>query len=975
MDKEAVPVSPGTAVEAATDKHTNSETGGPLLKDPGSSPPTTAVSAYGTAPKTGSAWRVEKSPKVTADDRIANAKVQHTVVHQTAHLEDGTKSQLAQWLLFNFPRPQRREIFRIVRALIVTWCAVAVCLTQPKAVNIIMTLVLVGLDSFAGGVVANVFSHVYVAAGMVIAICFDLLSQLWLVLFNEANAPDPNPYYRALMIEAWAIFVVWTGSSMQYRLLGTPWAFFFWVIIPFLYVIVGVNSRDIKHVEVRSLFYTFLVPEAVVAALGALGAILLFPEQATEATREDCLLVLRDLRTSFKGELAGEGPDIANAQVFYTGRIRALVMQLISDTKGCMSDVGFFHDHPARMVRVSNALQALARHTDIRAHSEFAVRALDATMEALASVAKEGFSYSSLNYRTREFAGGKGDGGEVGTGSRPKEDLAALRDELEKRKTEICVQRSGSSPLPVPANGIAELASSEQDDFVAYVEYLALEDCQVLLDEVKVMVDARRGQHFCFLGLPGKNEILDPKPKKVKKAKAASEKKEFSFHPGRLISNAIYSIQSILDSNATRFGFKRSLAFFLVSVWAFLPATADYYFENHIVWLLLTLMALMQPTLGSGVLKSIMRLSGTLFGVFWAYIAFLAAGGSTATPHWAATVAVVMWLPVTIVGFYLQIATKHVYAGQLLSITYPIVSYDGTAGSTVDTTKFAGDRAFWITIGVFGCLFIQVMLFPFLASTDVRETHAAVIHAIEGLVRQMHFGDRDSEEPAEATEVEAEKKDSAKHDGMVVKRRSDRILTILRSTQQKLTLCRQGSLVDCVDEPDLDRPWDLNVVRALSITTERVLAQIGYVTDRILHREADGSSYKDFRQQMDQVAELLIWKLHTLASTLLSKKKLPRLPQLSKVRFTPEVMMMSEAGNTAGSKEKMLTAGAFAATYEMLFEVDVLEEIIGRLYGRELMPLEEDAGNGKVFWWGPEMQNVGIFKSEHGALLPRDEDY
>lgn len=852
--------------------------------------------------------------EVEANELLEITRHTRTVVPLTARPDDASKSPFLVWLLYNFPRPQRRQLTRIFRALVIAWCSLAISFSYPQTFNFLLVAIFVILCRPVGTVAAQLL--LLVVGGIVVAwgLCFDLLGQLWVVLYNTAHPEDANPYVLALIIETWIVFVVWVGSTVQYQNLGTPLALFGFAPLPLLTPLI-MSAPVIDHTKTLgfvTLFDVFLLPWVLIFGIGAVSSILVFPEHDTENTRETCYNLLADLRVAFAGEA-----NTAELDVFYTGRIRASLAALVTDTKGCLKDIAFLYDAPARMVRVSRAAQALARHTVANVHSEVIARALEAAMDALL-VPRPFWAGGRYNSRLPAPSADSG-----------KHDFTAIRDDLERRKAELCARPPGSFA---------------EDDLITFVEYLALEDCQALIDEVKDMVNARQGWKFYFFGNPGKKlAALPKKPKTKTKKESPAAKRPATWHPGKFLADLLYNFQSLISSDATRFGFKRAFMYFIASVWAFLPGTALYYYENNVFWILITTTVLMMPTLGSGVTKGILRLGGTLGGVFWAYLAFLAAGGQGSTWFNFNRTSLLMVIPLSILGFYLEFATtRHTYAGFVLMLSFVIVVIPNPGHNPLALVQsFAAQRVLWVTVGVVACLTMQIVVFPFLASTDVRLTHAAVLGKIEGLIRRLHFGEQNEDSAATTDDL-------------------DGLLDVFRGIQQKLQLCREGTLIDSFDEPELDRPWDMTTVRAMSTCTQRVLWLTGLLVDRALHGES-----KPFRY-MDDAMEQLIWKLHTLSATVVSKKPLPRLPVLALNKFTTGIID-GETGMT-----RMLDAGMIAAVSLLFEKVDVLEELIARWYGRESLPREQETqGSLQALLWGPELNVLNV---ERRALGPDSDE-
>lgn len=325
------------------------------------------------------------------------------------------------------------------------------------------------------------------------------------------------------------------------------------------------------------------------------------------------------------------------------------------------------------------------------------------------------------------------------------------------------------------------------------------------------------------------------------------------------------------------------------------------------------MVVLMTPTVGSGLAKTLVRLLVTGLGVFWAYLSFLAGRGLDYASR--VRIDLAFFVPVSIVSYYLaEATTRHTYAGLLFPLTFLVISFGGTPTSS---DEYGVDRAIWICVGVCGFLVLQVLVFPILAATDVRVTHANVIYTTARTLRAAHFG----------TEEDRDALDSK-----------------LAEAQHQLTVCRQGSLIDAADEPSLDRPWDYKLAVAISETTQRLL---GAAVVILTSSKKLGNRARE--KKGDELVETVLWKLHTIAMGLLSKKPLSVLPRLRNQEYSGNLL------NGLAAQDRVTYAGGVAAWSMAMEEADMLGDLVTMVYGQESMPAEVSAARIDGAWkWGGE---------------------
>lgn len=494
--------------------------------------------------------RDSEPERISARIELANTFLS---VPPRGEYDDWDKTGLPRWLAFNFPRPTRRQLGRVLRCLVVCWTMLLIALYNPNVMSLMLAGLIVAIEKPNTSVFNTLFMIIFVFFGIFFGMCFFWLGLLWLSLFNSsAEGANSEPYIRVVIMEVWIIVVVWFFSSVQFLHASDPLGglAFGAVMTCLAFVLGGEQLLYVPFVDVGGSIKG-LLPFAVGSAVCFGAALLVIPEHDCEGTRESAFRVIRDLCEIFAG------PREDNEGRFLLSRLRHNIADLVKDTKGCMTDIGLLYDVPARMVRFSEALQGLARHADPEVQSDLLVRVLRQIQDSLI-VERKWWQLWRLIYAQPD---------PVAPAGVP---LESLKEEIDGRLRQIAV-------LPPPDR-------IDRATLALFTEQAALEASMELLDETRAMLASRRVRLYAF-GTPGKG-IIDNKSKSVGTITPPSHKtkERRKWHLGRLVSNMLYGWHVAVNSDAFKFGFKRAFAFLVGSVWAFLPQSATAVEVYHLYW-------------------------------------------------------------------------------------------------------------------------------------------------------------------------------------------------------------------------------------------------------------------------------------------------------------------------------------------------------------------------------------------------------
>ncbi|KAI9034584.1 hypothetical protein DFJ74DRAFT_640301 [Hyaloraphidium curvatum] len=792
-------------------------------------------------------------------------------------------------------RPRRRQLARALRATAMLWGVLLVGLYGGLRIPLSVLSLFAIYMLVAGSPFRVLLTAVACVVIGVVGGCLNLAGIGWVALYNSHGGTDD--YARAAIIEAWIVVVVWAFSALEFSLAGTPAAAAANLGVVFMPLLVklGLDAVRLPSVPAADLFSVLLPPLGICLALTVASAIFVFPENPVEAARESAVLAVRSLRAVFAGEGIGNPP----VRAFVLARMRNDLAALDADAKACASDVGRYVDDPSRMAALDRALGKLAQYARVPSRDPAIVHTLNGVLAALA-VPRSPWMPSRWMYPIDVPETDR----EKGGGPPPFEQL---RGEMATDRAAILARDPGE-----------ELDDEELD---AFAGYLAIGEAEKVMAAAEELVAARAaGPGWYFFGRrlgggaskPGRQEAAAAPPAARTTTGSLLPPRKWSF--GKYFVDGLYALQQFMHSDAAHFGFKRAFAFFICSVWAFLPSTAEFFREENLYWLMFSVIILVTPYVGSGTLLSAVRLAVTGLAVLFAYFASLAGGPGT---YLSAVLG--FYAPISLLAFYLQHCVSP-QAGTMLALAYTGITLPDPTGSSA--VKFAGQRAGWLVVSVLGCLLYNISLFPILAATDARIRLGNALHSTAAVVRLVEAG-KPAEAGAEAPRVQA-----------------------------ALTRVRMFSLAEAAGEPYLDRPWDRAVATAICASAQRLVSLASILADYSEHLGGPVPAWTA------ALVDAAVWKLNTLAMALVTKKALPRLPQLGRAGFGRPSLMLAESG-----ERRVAVAGGAAAFAALLGETDVLEVLVGTIYGRE----------GEAGAAAPPLEQRGLQASAKIGYRKRDD--
>ncbi|KAG0296869.1 hypothetical protein BGZ98_000796, partial [Dissophora globulifera] len=177
-----------------------------------------------------------------------------------------------------------------------------------------------------------------------------------------------------------------------------------------------------------------------------------------------------------------------------------------------------------------------------------------------------------------------------------------------------------------------------------------------------------------------------------------------------------------LKSEEFKFGFKMALAMSFIGLWSWLPWNTNVLLvTDRGQWAMLTIMAIMSPTIGATFSVCAMRIVGTIIGTIWAMITYLALPRN---PY----VICAMALIISSAGAYLILVSPQPKTGNVMMMSYisiTLLMYRGLTGETI--YQICYKRLVTVIVGIIVALAINSLLWPILARRELRKELANLI--------------------------------------------------------------------------------------------------------------------------------------------------------------------------------------------------------------------------------------------------------
>ncbi|KAG0022359.1 hypothetical protein BGZ80_000436 [Entomortierella chlamydospora] len=174
-------------------------------------------------------------------------------------------------------------------------------------------------------------------------------------------------------------------------------------------------------------------------------------------------------------------------------------------------------------------------------------------------------------------------------------------------------------------------------------------------------------------------------------------------------------------SDAIKFGFKMALSLTLVGLWSWLNWDSKALVTDRSQWSMMTVLAVLTPTIGDMFTTGVMRILGTILGAVWAIVTYLALPNN---PY----VIAAMMLPIALVSIYLMMLSAHPKVGLIMMISYCSIVFTVYEGYTTESIyTVAYKRSLTVIVGLIVSIIVNSLFWPILARRQLRREIAVLI--------------------------------------------------------------------------------------------------------------------------------------------------------------------------------------------------------------------------------------------------------
>ncbi|KAF8936948.1 hypothetical protein BGZ47_009242 [Haplosporangium gracile] len=174
-------------------------------------------------------------------------------------------------------------------------------------------------------------------------------------------------------------------------------------------------------------------------------------------------------------------------------------------------------------------------------------------------------------------------------------------------------------------------------------------------------------------------------------------------------------------SEEFKFGFKMACALSFIGLWSWLQWNSTPLATDRGQWAMMTVMAVLSPTVGATFSVCAMRVAGTLAGTLWALITYLVLPQNP----W---VICAFMLVIGFASVFLILESAHPKLGIIMMLSYSSVTFIKYEGNTAETIyEVCYKRSITVIIGIIISVVMNSLLWPILARRELRKEIAVLI--------------------------------------------------------------------------------------------------------------------------------------------------------------------------------------------------------------------------------------------------------
>jgi hypothetical protein len=879
----------------------------------------------------------------------------------------------------NFPAPTRLQVARWIRCCVhYTIVLIMFWVTGERLVDGKYLQFIAFLGALFGFLIAptshimgTVVMVVVIALGVALGLALSLVLDSFIVLYNNSSIQPKTVDAYAGMVLSWLAVIVYIFSFVQFRHSLDPLGGLALAIMSVNLIVIEKASVLQTMTSVSGNNFILLLFVVLAGIIAIIVGTVILPEHPTEDARLRILSSIEHMKRLLDIQMAAVDrkthKDSATVNITpesFMIEVRTRYNHLLSDTsalqaalKAAHLQLGWLYDSPHDITRVATALNRCVRHMGTAVESVerglLTARKVEADgkeMQAGASLnlaetvkLTMGWLDEALSVVHDALLVQHGILGNVGVTSQafvdpmlPNADLSQEwnRIEASKEPTFQAVSRYGEAMRKNwPVERVDEYFKSFDRSDVA-LEFAVntqmyslgisclLKDVDELCNVVKQVQQKRNLQRRTFY-YPGKSFPKQPKTKK----NAPPKQKKAPLTWSGFWNDLLFAIHRHFDSDASHFAFRRTLSVLLISMFAFIPNTQDFFLKNHGYWVVLSNLLIMSPTVGATINRLTMRFLGVIIGCLWGYFSALAF-----PTYFAGAYAFIA--PIALVSFYLVTCTNQAYIGTCIVMSYCIVAL----GSNGDAAQLALYRSIMTMIGCILGFIGSLIVYPMLARSDARIAFGNVLFNLTELFQRVN------NLPMVPSDKLKETQDY------------QHSLAIYQGTQGLLTATRSLTLYNAAGEPDLDRPYSQQVMEAVGASIQRLMDSITAMNDAFV---VGRSSYSletlqvihgAWDEKRTDILKTINMYYLILANTLLTKAKLPseesspryacRRVLTSSWQFTDFIAKTRVVND--GVTPGFLLISVLSTMVTMIAELEMLEDLLVRIYGRQSWFVRQD---------------------------------
>ncbi|KAG1467314.1 hypothetical protein G6F56_004478 [Rhizopus delemar] len=360
-------------------------------------------------------------------------------------------------------------------------------------------------------------------------------------------------------------------------------------------------------------------------------------------------------------------------------------------------------------------------------------------------------------------------------------------------------------------------------------------------------------------------------------------------------------------SHDVRYACKSTLIAVSIASMAFLPMTREYFQVYKMDWTLITVMAVMTPTVGGTNLVAVLRIFATVLGSIVAVVFYLF------LPHDGPLLLLFTWA-FSVPCFWVSLNHKHGRFGTFSLLAYnlivPFMFNHKDEELVIDVIELAFMRCATVSVGVLIGLVVTTYIWPFEARKEMRKGLSDLLIRLSWLYKQLVSEYSDYKDSASKDKDSDRNVTSLRELEMLAQRNE------IRSVQfQQVELSLQFSLVELQDlllhapnEPRLKGPFPAKTYEIMLASCQSILDKFLSIRIVILKDIWATQVRKDLMlpasQELMEMAGSVLLYFYLLASALQLKTPLPPyLPPAEKAREMLMLRLQQLPKITAGLKK------------------------------------------------------------------------